>query len=213
MLLVLAFAEGGVDGRQTGDSDHFRGPVSGSVSGLDARGVPQIEASLDGLAGGGSGVATDHPGPGSGDEEQVDGGLAMGGGVGVGAPGGADSGGSEQQGQGAVDATPVPAPAARPGARPVAAPAGGVAAVVCAYPWPCADALGVVYGNARCPNGESGGNPLAYNAGNYGLYQINAVHAARVDGDLSRLFDVETNVAVAYALWRDQGWAPWACRP
>jgi hypothetical protein len=71
----------------------------------------------------------------------------------------------------------------------------------------------VVYGNARCPNGESTGNPNAFNAGNYGLFQINAVHAAKVGGPLEWLFDPAVNVRVAYQIWSDQGWGPWACRP
>ena len=60
---------------------------------------------------------------------------------------------------------------------------------------------------------ESSGHAGAYNAGNYGLFQINAVHSARVGGDLVSLFLPEVNASVAYAIWLDQGWAPWACRP
>lgn len=71
----------------------------------------------------------------------------------------------------------------------------------------------MVYGNARCPNGESTGNPLARNGTNIGLFQIN--YAAHYDktASLEALFDVEENVRVAYRIWADQGWAPWACRP
>ncbi len=83
----------------------------------------------------------------------------------------------------------------------------------CSYSWDCAEAIGVVYGNWRCRWGESSGNPSAYHAGNYGLYQINSVHAARVDYALERLFDAATNIAVAHALWLERGWQPWACRP
>lgn len=60
---------------------------------------------------------------------------------------------------------------------------------------------------------ESSLNPAAYNAGNYGLYQINAVHAARVGGDLASLFDPAVNVRVAYEIWAEQSWIPWACKP
>ncbi len=89
-----------------------------------------------------------------------------------------------------------------------------MAALICAYPWPCQEALGVVYGNARCPNGESGGNPRAYFEGNYGLFQINGTsHARRVGGNLAALWDAATNIAVAYAIYADQGWGPWACKP
>jgi soluble lytic murein transglycosylase-like protein len=59
---------------------------------------------------------------------------------------------------------------------------------------------------------ESGGDPLAYSAGNYGLLQINAVHAARVGGNLEALYDPETNIRVGRDIWRDNaGFGPWAC--
>jgi soluble lytic murein transglycosylase-like protein len=58
---------------------------------------------------------------------------------------------------------------------------------------------------------ESGGNPNALSQTNdRGLFQINAVHIKRVNGDLSALFDPETNVKVAYAIWSEQGWSPWS---
>lgn len=79
--------------------------------------------------------------------------------------------------------------------------------VVCqpAYDWDCGKALRVM----AC---ESRGDPNAYAAGNYGLYQIHyPSHAGRVDGPTA-LFDPETNIKVAYAIWSAQGWAPWGCR-
>ena len=88
-----------------------------------------------------------------------------------------------------------------------------IVSLIISYDWPCDEALGVVYGNARCPYGESTGDPNAYSGGNYGLYQINAIHAARVGYDLGRLFDPATNIGVAYGLWLERGWQPWACRP
>ena len=97
-----------------------------------------------------------------------------------------------------------------------------VEALICAMDWPCAEALAVVYGPTPpnreapygCPNGESGGNPRAVGGTSRGLFQINgSAHAARVGGDLDALFDPATNVRVAYAIWLDQGWRPWSCRP
>ena len=79
-------------------------------------------------------------------------------------------------------------------------------ALVAAYPWPSGEAWAVI----MC---ELSGNPAAYNMGNYGAFQINAVHAGRVAGDLASLFDPTVNVRVAYEIWADQGWGPWACRP
>jgi hypothetical protein len=48
-------------------------------------------------------------------------------------------------------------------------------------------------------------NPNAYNAGNYGLFQVNAIHVS----DPSALYDPETNVATAYRLYLARGWQPW----
>lgn len=79
--------------------------------------------------------------------------------------------------------------------------------LVCSYSWPCSQALRVM----AC---ESTNNPAAYNAGQYGLFQVNyPYHASRVGGDPNVLFDPEINVAVAHAIWREQGWRPWACKP
>jgi hypothetical protein len=120
------------------------------------------------------------------------------------------------EGRGLTDVPPQPVqpPApALPLPSPAPAPVGAIRELICSYGWDCAEALGVVYGNARCPHGESTGNPNAFNAGNYGLFQINAVHAAKVGGPLEWLFDPAVNVRVAYEIWSDQGWGPWACRP
>jgi hypothetical protein len=43
----------------------------------------------------------------------------------------------------------------------------------------------------------------------YGLFQINSVHAAKVGGNLEKLKDPETNVKVAFQIWQEQGWRPW----
>jgi len=72
----------------------------------------------------------------------------------------------------------------------------------------------VVYGTPNCPNGESGGDPYAYNGGCYGLFQINcASHRDKFDGPCERLYEPGVNVAVAHQIWLDQGWGPWTCRP
>jgi len=54
-------------------------------------------------------------------------------------------------------------------------------------------------------------NPLAVSPDgrNYGLFQINLVHGYAPQD----LLDPAFNVRVAYALYQDQGWAPWACWP
>lgn len=76
--------------------------------------------------------------------------------------------------------------------------------LVCApqHVWPCGQALSVM----EC---ESTNNPRAYKAGNYGLFQINQIHGARVGWDLDLLYDPETNVRIAHDLYRASGWTPW----
>lgn len=44
----------------------------------------------------------------------------------------------------------------------------------------------------------------------YGLFQLNEVQAHRVGGDVNKLLDPETNVQVAYQMYKEQGWKPWA---
>ena len=69
-------------------------------------------------------------------------------------------------------------------------------------------------GVARC---ESHLNPAAIsrNGGNWGLFQINKVHASRVARmgfQWEDLLDARVNALVAKSIFDEQGWAPWACR-
>jgi soluble lytic murein transglycosylase-like protein len=79
--------------------------------------------------------------------------------------------------------------------------------LIAKYDWPVAEALAVAWCESRF-------DPAAYNAGNYGAFQINRVHAARVGGNLDALFDAATNVRIAHDIYKDAGgWGPWACKP
>ncbi len=79
--------------------------------------------------------------------------------------------------------------------------------LVCTYGWPCEQALRVMW----C---ESGGKPYAIGRGaNYGLFQINQVHAPRIPDFSTAWMDPAKNIEWAYALWARQGWKPWACKP
>lgn len=73
-------------------------------------------------------------------------------------------------------------------------------AIVCAYDWPCGEALSIVYRESRF-------DPHAYNAasGCAGWWQICPLHGY----PLSTLFDPEANTRIAYGLWLASGWAPW----
>lgn len=58
---------------------------------------------------------------------------------------------------------------------------------------------------------ESGGNTHALSpTKDYGLMQINSVHADMVSGDLSKLYDPTTNIQVAYRVYLSQGWRGWS---
>lgn len=59
---------------------------------------------------------------------------------------------------------------------------------------------------------ESGGNTAAHSPTNdYGLMQVNAVHAAKVGGDLSALYNPETNIRIAKQIRDGSGWKAWSC--
>jgi hypothetical protein len=73
------------------------------------------------------------------------------------------------------------------------------------YSWPCEQAVSVAWCESRLEPWVIGGD-------NYGLFQINAVHAYRVGG-VDALLDPEVNTRLAYDIWLAQGWAPWGCRP
>jgi hypothetical protein len=59
---------------------------------------------------------------------------------------------------------------------------------------------------------ESGGRPNAIGGGsNYGLFQLNAIHARTMTGFWENWMVPEWNVAHAYGLYTARGWRPWAC--
>ncbi|MEO6197393.1 MAG: transglycosylase SLT domain-containing protein [Dehalococcoidia bacterium] len=105
----------------------------------------------------------------------------------------------------APTSAPTPAPAAFVAPPPV--PTGGIEGLICSYAWNCQEALGV----ARC---ESGLRPTAIGGGsNYGLFQINQVHASRFPGFWELWSDPASNVSWAFQIWSASGWRPWGCRP
>jgi soluble lytic murein transglycosylase-like protein len=48
---------------------------------------------------------------------------------------------------------------------------------------------------------------------NFGVMQVNKIHAAKVGGDLALLLEPKINLEVAHQIWLDQGWKPWSCKP
>lgn len=81
--------------------------------------------------------------------------------------------------------------------------------IICAVDWPCGQAQRVAF----C---ESTNNPRAINSsGHRGLFQISTLHSHYVGGNLEALFDPQTNVRVAHAIYVSSGrtWRAWSCRP
>lgn len=81
----------------------------------------------------------------------------------------------------------------------------GVEDIIRAYDWQDDYAIAVAW----C---ESKFDPSAYNrsSGASGIFQILPYwHASRLRPGES-WFDAETNVRIAYELWREQGWTPWS---
>ena len=113
-------------------------------------------------------------------------------------------------GDGAVDEPGSPRPAPPPAAGP---PATDVAALICSMAWPCHEALAVAW----CESNHQPG-AISPDGANVGLMQINLIHYRRVGAEsraaaVGPLLDAATNLRVAFAIWSDQGWAPWSCRP
>lgn len=101
-----------------------------------------------------------------------------------------------------------------------------LASVICAYDWPCGEALSVVYGptppNDRapsgCPNGESSGNPNAGSDAFSGLWALGKQWQEQrfiahgwtwVDAR-----NPERATAIAHEIWAETGtFAQWSCHP
>lgn len=102
---------------------------------------------------------------------------------------------------------------------PVVVPTGGVDSLRYVPYDELAGLVARYFGPAEVPNAlrvafcESTYNVLAYNAGNYGVFQINAIHWQKVNGPLERLYELDENVRVASVIWKEQGWGPWSCKP
>lgn len=105
---------------------------------------------------------------------------------------------------------PAPTPAV---AQVIEYPAGSLEAIVCSMPWPCEEAVSV----ARCESGtDSSGNldgNWATNGNNYGLFQINSIHASRWSDYWDNWMDPVRNTQFAFDIWSESGWRPWHCQP
>jgi hypothetical protein len=53
----------------------------------------------------------------------------------------------------------------------------------------------------------------ATNGNHYGIFQISYVHAPNFPGFYENWMDPVFNIEVAFAIWSEQGWYPWSCRP
>ncbi len=92
------------------------------------------------------------------------------------------------------------------GSGPGADVSSDLASLVCAYDWPCSEALSVAFCESRYL-------PWAENGRYKGLFQVGSDWAPVFGVTVEQLLDAETNIWVAYQLWRRSGWQPWACSP
>ena len=74
---------------------------------------------------------------------------------------------------------------------------------VAKYNWNTDIVLAVAYGESGCRSDAV--SPTQ----DFGLLQINQVHAHRVNGDLTQLLNPKINIKVAYQIYSEQGWCPW----
>jgi hypothetical protein len=85
--------------------------------------------------------------------------------------------------------------------------------MICAMPWPCAEAIAVAScESGRDMNGLLDGN-WATNGNNFGLFQINSVHASKWPDFYDNWMDPTRNIQFAFEIWSDSGWYPWHCQP
>ncbi len=123
-----------------------------------------------------------------------------------------------------AEPTPAPtpeAPAPAPEPEPVAVlaaaatpvPPDGLEGIICSKPWPCDEAIAV----ASCESGTDRNGRLdgnwATNGNNFGLFQINGIHADRWPDFYTSWMDPVKNIEWAYEIWSVSGWRPWSCRP
>lgn len=81
-----------------------------------------------------------------------------------------------------------------------------IRALICSYPWNCAEALAVAYCESKFQQG-------AQNGTSWGVFQINYPYHMDLIHYPYEMLLAEQNVAVAYQIWKDSGWEPWSCQP
>ncbi len=113
----------------------------------------------------------------------------------------------------AAEPAAAPEPEPEPAAAPRVLPTDGFEAIICAKAWPCSEAIAV----ASCESGLDMSGRLdgnwATNGNNYGLFQINSVHAYLWPDFYTDWMDPVKNTDWAYELWLTSGWRPWQCQP
>ena len=78
---------------------------------------------------------------------------------------------------------------------------------VAKYNWNVNIVLAIMKAESGCRSGALS------STGDRGLMQINWIHSAKVGGDLNKLYNPQTNIAVAYQIYSNSGFSPWSvCR-
>ncbi len=94
-------------------------------------------------------------------------------------------------------------------AKPISTNCADYSGLVSQYDWDVRTALAIM-------RAESGCDPNATNRANYngtvdrGLFQVNSIHSAKVNGNLDSLYNASTNVSVAYRIYLGSGWRAWS---
>ena len=109
--------------------------------------------------------------------------------------------------------TPKPPALAVLAAAAAPVPLDGLEGIICSKPWPCDQAIAV----ASCESGLDRNGRLdgdwATNGNNYGLFQINGIHADLWPDFYTSWMDPATNIEWAFEIWSASGWRPWSCQP
>jgi hypothetical protein len=93
-------------------------------------------------------------------------------------------------------------------------PADGFEGIICALPWPCHEAIAVAAcESGRGLDGRLDGNWAIGAGSNYGLFQINQIHAPRWPDFWTAWMDPYKNAQWAFEIWSSSGWGPWGCKP
>lgn len=78
------------------------------------------------------------------------------------------------------------------------------------YNWDVNVASAIMRAESNCRADANNAGTNRDGSVDYGVMQINSIHADMVNGNLDSLYDAKTNIAVAYRIYSGRGWAAWS---